>query len=151
FADGSTFDKHYAVNTVRSKNLTGNNESPSSVSTLPSLNDSDPNDSTRTYTPTIGDRLSTANVSWKRYSGAWDVIKTYSGSNPVVTTSPSFASVNGPLQTQYHHQAFAYYDNYAPFDTANMVPASLVGGFAGFGTAGLTPGQSITRAANSAA
>ncbi len=67
-------------------------------------------------------------------------------------TNPSFAAVNAPLQLQYHHQPFAYFDNYAPFDTANTVPAAFVGGFAGVGSAGLTHGQNgVTRAQNSAA
>lgn len=152
FADGSTFARHYAVNTIRSKNLTGNNENPTAVSTLPSLNDSNPSDNTRTYTPTIGDLLSAANVSWKWYSGAWNQIMGYSGSNPSPITSPSYSVANASLQMQYHHQAFAYYDNYAPFDTANLVPVAYVGGFAGVGTGGLTAGQAnITRAQNSAA
>ncbi len=149
---GTTFDKHYAVNTIRSKNLTGNGESPAAVSTLPSLNNSNPSDSTRTYIPTIGDTLSAANVSWKWYSGAWTQITGYSGSNPSPTTSPSYATANASLQMQYHHQAFAYYDNYAPFDTTNTVPAAYVGGFAGYQPNSLSAGQSgVTRAQNSAA
>lgn len=149
---GTTFDKHYAVNTIRSKNLTGNGESPAAVSTLPSLNNSNPSDSTRTYIPTIGDTLSAANVSWKWYSGAWTQIMGYSGSNPSPITSPSYATANATLQMQYHHQPFAFYDNYAPFDTTNTVPAAYVGGFAGYQPASLTPGQSgVTRAQNSAA
>ena len=149
---GTTFDKHYAVNTIRSKNLTGNGESPSAASTLPSLNNSNPSDSTRTYSPTIGDTLSAANVSWKWYSGAWTQILAYSGSNPSPTTSPSYATANASLQMQYHHQPFAFYDNYAPFDTTNTVPAAYVGGFAGYQPVSLTAGQSgVTRAQNSAA
>lgn len=149
---GTYFDKHYVVNTTRSKNLAGNGEVPSSASLMPSLNDSNPNDTTRTWAPTIGDILSAANVSWKWYSGGWDLIKAYSGSNPSPTTSPSYASVNATNQFQYHHQAFAYYDNYAPFDTTNTVPTAYVGGFAGTGTSGLSYGQSgVTRAQNSAA
>ena len=55
-------------------------------------------------------------------------------------------------QFQYHHQPFVYFDNYAPFDTTNTVPTAYVGGFAGYGTTGLTAGQSgVTRAQNSAA
>ena len=149
---GTTFDKHYAVNTIRSKNLTGNGESPAAVTTLPSLNNSNPSDSTRTYIPTIGDTLSAANVSWKWYSGGWTQITGYSGSNPSPTTSPSYATANASLQMQYHHQAFAYYDNYAPFDTTNTVPAAYVGGFAGYQPNSLSAGQSgVTRAQNSAA
>ena len=158
-ATGTTFDKHYVVNTTRSLNLAGNGENgtvqPYLVSLLPSQNDSNPtnaNGDNRPYIPTIGDSLSAANVSWKWYSGAWNQIVAYSGSNPAPTTSPSYASVNATNQFQYHHQPFAYYDNYAPFDTTNTVPPSMVGGFAGIGSAGLTAGQSgVTRAVNSAA
>lgn len=156
---GTLFDKHYVVNTTRSRNLAGNGENgtvaPYLVSLLPSLNDSNPtnaNGDTRPYDPNIGDALSAANVSWKWYSGGWTQILAYSGSNPTPTTSPSYASVNASLQLQYHHQVLPYFDNYAPFDTTNTVPPSQVGGFAGAGTAGLTAGQTgVTRAQNSAA
>jgi hypothetical protein len=152
---GGTFDKHYAVNTIRSKNLTGNGESPTAASTLPSLNDSNPtnaNSDTRPYELNIGDRLSAANVSWKWYSGGFNQILAYSGSNPSPTTNPTYASVNATQQFQYHHQPFAYFDNYAPFDTTNTVPANFVGGFAGTGTNGLTAGQTgVTRQSNSQA
>lgn len=47
--------------------------------------------------PTIGDRLSAANVSWKWYSGGWTAAL---AGNP----DPNF---------QFHHQPFAYYQNYA--------------------------------------
>ncbi|HEY9154894.1 MAG TPA: esterase-like activity of phytase family protein, partial [Opitutaceae bacterium] len=156
---GTMFDKHYVVNTTRSRNLAGNGENglvaPFQVSLLPSQNDSNPtnaNGDTRPYIPTIGDRLSAANVSWKWYSGGWNQIVGYSGSNPNPITSPTYASGNAANQFQYHHQPLAYYDNYAPFDTTNLVPAAYVGGFVGVGTGGLTAGQTnVTRAQNSAA
>lgn len=47
--------------------------------------------------PTIGDRLSAANVNWKWYSGGWNAAI---AGNP----DPNF---------QFHHQAFAFYANYA--------------------------------------
>ena len=47
--------------------------------------------------PTIGDRLSGAGVSWKWYSGGW---------NNALAGNPD------PL-FQFHHQPFAYYQNYA--------------------------------------
>ncbi|EDY18038.1 phosphoesterase [Chthoniobacter flavus Ellin428] len=161
-AAGTTFDKHYVVNTTRSVNLGGNGENglPGNggtvlVSLLPSQNDSNPtnaNGDTRPYIPTIGDQLSANNVSWKWYSGGWTQMLAYSGSNPSPTTSPSYSSVNASLQLQYHHQPFAYFDNYAPFDTTNVVPANFVGGFVGTGTGGLTFQQTgVTRAQNSAA
>ena len=46
--------------------------------------------------PTIGDRLSAANVTWKWYSGGWN--NALAG-NP----DPNF---------QFHHQPFAYYKNF---------------------------------------
>ena len=47
--------------------------------------------------PTIGDRLSSKNVSWAWYSGGWDS-----------------ALAGHPASTfQFHHQPFAYFANYA--------------------------------------
>jgi phospholipase C len=162
-AAGTLFDKHYAVNTIRSVNLGGNGEngipgngiSATLVTLLPSQNDSNPANTggdTRPYIPNIGDLLSQNNVTWKWYSGGYNQMLAYSGSNPSPTTSPSYASVNASLQLQYHHQPFVYFDNYAPFDTTDIVPSTDVGGFAGVGTTGLSAGQSgVTRAQNSAA
>jgi phospholipase C len=56
-----------------------------------------------TYTPTIGDLLDTAAggaISWKWYSGGWN---------------DALRGQAAPL-FQYHHQPFAYYANYAPFN-----------------------------------
>jgi len=47
--------------------------------------------------PTIGDRLSAAGVSWKWYSGGWD---------------NALAGNPDPL-FQFHHQPFAYFKNFA--------------------------------------
>jgi acid phosphatase len=47
--------------------------------------------------PTIGDRLSDRNVSWAWYSGGWNTAA-------IGHPDPLF---------QFHHQAFAYYANYA--------------------------------------
>jgi acid phosphatase len=47
--------------------------------------------------PTIGDRLSAANVSWKWYSGGWN---------------DALAGKADPL-FQYHHQPFAYFASFA--------------------------------------
>jgi phospholipase C len=116
FADpGQTFDKNYAINTTFSKNLApdflGTDTSPS---LLPSQNDSNPLDPTRPYTPTIGDQLDGAGVSWKWYSGGWDNALAGSPSNPanhgvkppIDPADPNF---------QWHHQPLAYYDNFAPW------------------------------------
>lgn len=52
------------------------------------------------YEPTIGNRLDDAGVSWAWYSGGW---------------SNALAGHADPL-FQYHHQAFAYFAKYAPFN-----------------------------------
>ncbi len=158
---GTTFDRHYVVNTTRSLNLpSGTDAYPTNVGLLPAQNDSNPTNTggdTRPFIPTIGDLLSANNVSWKWYSGGWAMIAGYSpannGTNPLypVVSSPSYSTANAQYQFQYHHQPLAYYDNYAPFGTAT-VPAAYVGGFAGTGTGGLTAAQSgVTQAQNSAA
>jgi acid phosphatase len=158
---GTTFDKHYVVNTTRSYNLpSGTDAFPTNVALLPSQNDSNPTNTggdTRPYIQTIGDLLSANNISWKWYSGGWAMIAGYSpantGTNPLYPALPSsgYAAANNTNQFQYHHQPLAYYDNFAPFGT-NIVPSAYVGGFAGVGTGGLTAGQSgVTQAQNSAA
>jgi acid phosphatase len=107
-----TFDKNYAVNTIFSVNLAASG-SPTATSLLPSQNDSDPSDLTRPYIPNIGDRLDAAGVSWKWYSGGWDRALNVSPSNPAhygMTVPDSSVAL-----FQWHHQAFAFYDNYAPW------------------------------------
>lgn len=107
-----TFGKNYAVNTIFSVNLAASGD-PASTGLLPSQNDSNPADPNRPYIPTIGDRLDAAGVSWKWYSGGWDRALNVSPSNPAHygTTIPD-ASIS---LFQWHHQAFAFYDNYAPW------------------------------------
>ena len=121
---GTTFDKNYAVNTIFSANLVPT-FSAVGPALLPSLNDSDPSDAKRPFIPNIGDRLSAKHVSWKWYSGGWDNALASTVSNPANNgVVPSPAPVN-PL-FQWHHQPFAYYDNYAPFknDARNPVSAA---------------------------
>src|SRR5215471_2942939 len=60
---GTTFDKNYAVNTIFSASLVPTFSTVGSAALLPSLNDSDPSDTTRPFTPTIGDRLSGKDIS----------------------------------------------------------------------------------------
>jgi acid phosphatase len=95
----STFDKNYAVNTIYSKNLVPSFKEPTDADLLPSQNDSDP--TKPNYIKTIGDELNDAGRSWKWYSGGWDLAL----SNPAAATAALF---------QWHHQPFAYYDNFAP-------------------------------------
>ncbi len=73
------------------------------------INDVDP--SQPGYLPTIGDRLDRAHVSWKWYSGGW---------------ADALAGHADPL-FQYHHQAFAYYANYAPFNPDGTLNPATTG------------------------
>ncbi|HZL79028.1 MAG TPA: acid phosphatase, partial [Candidatus Limnocylindrales bacterium] len=107
-----TFDKNYAVNTIFSINLAASG-SPSSTALLPSQNDSNPGDLVRPYIPTIGDRLDAVGVNWKWYSGGWDRALNISPSNPS-HYGTTLTDTNISL-FQWHHQAFAFYDNYAPW------------------------------------
>jgi phospholipase C len=118
----ATFDKNYAVNTIFSANLVPT-FSAVGPALLPSLNDSDPSDTTRPFTPTIGDRLSAKRISWKWYSGGWDNALASTVSNPANNgVVPNPAPVD-PL-FQWHHQPFAYYDKYAPFKNGVRNPVS---------------------------
>jgi phospholipase C len=58
-----------------------------------------------TYTPTIGDRLDDAGVSWKWYSGGW---------SDALAGHPEIGQFGGGFQ--FHHQPFDYYANFAPFN-----------------------------------
>ena len=118
-----TFDKNYAVNTIFSTNLVPTFSNPGSASLLPSQNDSDSTDTTRPFIPTIGDRLSANNVSWKWYSGGWDSALARTPTNPV---NNGVAPPNPPVDPlfQWHHQPLAYYDNYAPWRNGQRNPVS---------------------------
>jgi phospholipase C len=120
---GATFDKNYAVNTIFSANLVPTTSTVGSTALLPSLNDSDPSDTTRPFTPTIGDRLSAKDISWKWYSGGWDNALASTASNPA---NNGVVPPNPPVDPlfQWHHQPFAYYDNYAPFKNGARNPVS---------------------------
>jgi len=122
---GATFDKTYAVNTIYSANLvpTFVSLATSAATLLPSLNDSNPGDATRPYMPTIGDRLDAARVSWKWYSGGWDDALASTASNPANNGTPLSPATVDPL-FQWHHQPFAYYDNYAPWKNGLRNPVS---------------------------
>jgi phosphodiesterase/alkaline phosphatase D-like protein/phospholipase C len=62
----------------------------------------------------IGDRLDTASVSWKWYSGGWSNALASSPSNPLHFGSAGPNTVD-PL-FQWHHQPFAFFAKSAPFD-----------------------------------
>jgi phospholipase C len=88
--DGAVTPDGYAVNTI----FTVNSPHPASVKPdrlLPNVT-----------LPTIGDRLSAANVTWKWYSGGWD---------------DALAGNPNPL-FQFHHQPFAYFASFADGTTA---------------------------------
>src|SRR5260370_14417861 len=120
---GATFDKNYAVNTIFSANLVPTFSAVGSAALLPSLNDSDPSDPNRPFIPTIGDRLSAKDISWKWYSGGWDNALASTASNPA---NNGVVPKNAPVDPlfQWHHQPFAYYDNYAPFKNGVSNPVS---------------------------
>ena len=122
-APGATFDKNYAVNTIFSANLVPTSSTLGSTSLLPSLNDSNPSDPVRPYTPNIGDRLSGSHVSWKWYSGGWDNALASTASNPA---NNGVVPPNPPVDPlfQWHHQPFAFFDNYAPWVGGVRNPAS---------------------------
>jgi len=122
-APALTFDKNYAVNTIFSTNLVPTFSKVGSPALLPSLNDSDPTDATRPFIPTIGDRLSASGISWKWYSGGWDNALASTASNPA---NNGGVPLNPPVDPlfQWHHQPFAYYDNYAPFKNGARNPVS---------------------------
>jgi phospholipase C len=74
--------------------------------------------------PTIGDRLSSANVDWAWYSGGWSNANGdigapgwTNGTGPTCGSAANSKAVypNCPDKLfQYHHQAFNYYAAYAP-------------------------------------
>ena len=105
------FDKNYAVNTINSANLAPSG-SPTSPLLLPSQNNSNPSDPRRPYLPTIGDRLDAAGISWKWYAGGWEEALDRSPTNP---EHYGESRTNLAVTFQWHHQPFAYYDNYAPW------------------------------------
>lgn len=110
-----TFDNNYVVNTSFSVNMATNTTSfPGGVapaSLIPSQNDSNP--AGPNYIPTIGDLLDNANVSWKWYSGGWNNALASSPSNPAHYGNSGPNNVDSLFQ--WHHQPFAFFDNYAPF------------------------------------
>jgi acid phosphatase len=114
FPLGTMFDQNYAVNTIFSANLQTHTGSPTATTLLPSQNNSNPSDPVRPYIPTIGDVLDNAGISWKWYSGGWNNALDSSSSNPVPPAAPNNNTVD-PL-FQWHHQAFAFFDRYKPFD-----------------------------------
>jgi phospholipase C len=101
---------HFAVNTTQPAQAPFRPGTPADQRLQP-INDNHPRLSNGqpdpTYTPTIGDRLNDAGVSWKWYSGGWsDALAGHPAPDP--------NGFGGGFQ--FHHQPFAYYANFAPFN-----------------------------------
>ena len=109
---GTTYDKHYVVNTTFSANLQSHGGSTSAVNLLPSLNNTNP--AASDYVQNIGDKLDAASVSWKWYSGGWNQALLSSPNNPITGGAPA-----APTLFQWHHQPFAYFAKSAPFADTN--------------------------------
>jgi len=99
---------HFAVNTTQPAQAPFRPGTPADQR-LQLINDNHPKLSNGspdpTYIPTIGDRLDDARVSWKWYSGGW---------SDALAGHPQVDPFGGGFQ--FHHQAFGYYANYAPFN-----------------------------------
>jgi phospholipase C len=91
--DGQVTPDGYAVNT----SFTINTPHPANITDQRML-------MPQQTAPTIGDRLSDKGISWAWYSGGWEL---------------ALAGHPDPL-FQYHHQPFAYYENYADGTTAKV-------------------------------
>ena len=99
---------HFAVNTTQPAQGPFRPGTPADQRMLP-INDQHPflpnGQRDSSYRPTIGDRLDRARVSWKWYSGGW---------SDALAGHPQVDPFGGGFQ--FHHQAFGYYANYAPFN-----------------------------------
>jgi len=99
-----SFDGKYGVNTIQPLLAPFSSGTPISKRLLINNTDS----SQPGYTVTIGNRLDDAGVSWKWYAGGWNA-----------ALQNNVNAANDPnIIFQFHHQAFAYYTKYAPFQTA---------------------------------
>lgn len=103
-----TFDGRHVVNTT----FPAQGPHPRGIprdQLLKAINDVDPG--VPGYTPTIGDRLDDKGISWRWYSGGWN------------------DALQGRLEPkfQYHHQPFAYYARYAPFDDGGRLRPETTG------------------------
>jgi phospholipase C len=99
---------HFVVNTTQPAQAPHSASSPVDQRLKP-INDNHPfldnGQPDPTYTPTIGDRLDNKNISWKWYSGGW---------SDALAGNPQSDPFGGGFQ--FHHQPFAYYANFAPFN-----------------------------------
>jgi phospholipase C len=99
---------HFAVNTTQPAQAPFRAGTPADQRLQP-INDNHPfldnGQPDPTYTPTIGDRLDDNGISWKWYSGGW---------SDALAGHPLSEPFGGGFQ--FHHQPFAYYANFAPFN-----------------------------------
>src|SRR5262249_30900096 len=100
---------------------------PGAATLMNSVNDSNPNDPNRPFEANIGDRLTDADVSWKWYSGGWDAAvslqRAYQSGDPnqIAAAKAPFNDATNPLNLfQWHHQPFAYFDNYSPLSAGGQ-------------------------------
>jgi phospholipase C len=99
---------HFVVNTTQPAQAPFRPGTPADQLLRP-INDNHPflanGEPDPTYTATIGDRLDDKNISWKWYSGGW---------SDALAGHPLSEPFGGGYQ--FHHQPFAYYANFAPFN-----------------------------------
>ena len=104
----ATDGNHFVVNTTQPAQAPSRPGTPADQ-TLQPINDNHPflanGQPDPTYTPTIGDRLDDAGLSWKWYAGGW---------SDALAGQPQTDPFGGGFQ--FHHQPFAYYANFAPFN-----------------------------------
>jgi phospholipase C len=99
-----TFDGRYGVNTIQPLLAPFSSGTPTSKRLV--INNTDP--AQPGYIPNIGNRLDDSGISWKWYAGGWNA-----------ALQNNVNAANDPnIIFQFHHQAFAYYTKYAPFQTA---------------------------------
>ena len=115
--DGAVTPDGYAVNT----SFTVNQPHPATAAAAALV----PNQSM----PTIGDRLSDANVSWAWYSGGWNA---------------ALAGTPDPL-FQFHHQPFAYFTKYADGTAAKAAHLKDETDFMTAAAAGTLPAVSFVK------
>jgi phospholipase C len=150
--DGNlTLDGRYAVNTTFSANLVPSFVTPGAATLEQSINDSNPDDPNRPYEPNIGDRLDGAGVSWKWYSGGWDAAvalqRAYQNGDPtqIAAAKAPFAAGGPDNLFQWHHQPFAYFDNYAPLSPGGLAHLQDENNFFADLSAGALPAVSFIK------
>jgi phospholipase C len=86
--------------------------------------------------PTIGDRLSAANLSWAWYAGGWNDINAWIAADSGAQPAGNF---------QYHHQPFVYFANYADGTAAKTAHLKDETDFIAAAAAGTLPAVSFVK------